>query len=762
MAKSYHTLPAVIPDADLRHQPQVINGYVSAPIPTVTVPSRHNPSPTSPPGLSRPLTLGTLYQAFRRCWKIALPVGLILGVSAGVAAWILRPDKATSTATLRVASASATRLLQDGNGPNEADQAYMRTQLALIRNRAVLRDAVQTDAIRQLPAVKRLPDPLSWLDRDLNVQQVEGTELVKLTLTTRGDSSDLAAVLNAVIASYLSTLDKSERAAQYSHLAELKKLFDTYSEKASKLLESMADSANKVNGQDAKVLTLQQQRLVDEYSGEKEDLSSTLSRVREMELQLLGYREQLRNAQASENAAADVLIERDVDLDPLVIAQQKKVNELKEALTVTGERVVDPNHPTIQKARQDLEAADRTLKSIRTDRRVELSQRYKNANKAQAEQAIRECEAKIQLLKTHVTEIEKRVEKAKSEMNNLGINAAELEKNRSELERTNTFLKTIFDQKVRLEAELSSPNRQRVTIVSDAEEAAVLNRNGRAQEAAGAGLVGLLLGLVGISFWEARKGRIYQLSDVTTGLRLPVVGTLPSLEVTTLKESLRLSGGPCDFHSDQGLAESIDAVRTRILNTRFGTTCPVIMVTSAMSGEGKTTVVTQLALSLARAGYRTLLVDCDLRCPKLHRMFDVPLAPGFCEHLDGTADSEAVIHRLETIGLDVLTAGTFDAKAAAGIARKQVNELLVGLRTRYDFILLDSSPLLLVPDGFMVGRYVDGVVFSVRPGVSQVADVYAGYENMCENRMPFVGVVVNGVSRKGMYMSGYESKSLVE
>ena len=105
-----------------------------------------------------------------------------------------------------------------------------------------------------------------------------------------------------------------------------------------------------------------------------------------------------------------------------------------------------------------------------------------------------------------------------------------------------------------------------------------------------------------------------------------------------------------------------------------------------------------------------------------------------------------------------MTAGEFGEQAAAGLARLRVHELLEQMREHYDYILLDSSPLLLVPDGFMVGRYVDGVLFSVRPGVSRSADVYAGYEQSCENRLPFVGVVVNGVGRQGSaYLTKYGS-----
>jgi Mrp family chromosome partitioning ATPase len=142
-------------------------------------------------------------------------------------------------------------------------------------------------------------------------------------------------------------------------------------------------------------------------------------------------------------------------------------------------------------------------------------------------------------------------------------------------------------------------------------------------------------------------------------------------------------------------------------------------------------------------------------------MFDLPLSPGLCDLLAGQTGTLATIHQIKESRLHIFTAGKLNSDAASGLARHELDEVLTELRSQYDYILLDTSPLLVVPDANMIGRHVDGVVFSVRSGVSLAADVFAGFEQSCENRLPFVGVVVNGVGQNRKYLSAYSNPNQV-
>jgi polysaccharide biosynthesis transport protein len=125
--------------------------------------------------------------------------------------------------------------------------------------------------------------------------------------------------------------------------------------------------------------------------------------------------------------------------------------------------------------------------------------------------------------------------------------------------------------------------------------------------------------------------------------------------------------------------------------------------------------------------------------------------------LTGTGRVEDAVRATPIPHLHLLPAGEFNSQVASALAKPSFAQLLSAFRGAYDVILLDSSPLLLVPDGFMIAQHVDGLILSVRPGVSQTTEVHAAYERLRDHRVPITGVVVNGVPVAKAYLKGYGS-----
>src|SRR5262249_30681821 len=142
------------------------------------------------------------------------------------------------------------------------------------------------------------------------------------------------------------------------------------------------------------------------------------------------------------------------------------------------------------------------------------------------------------------------------------------------------------------------------------------------------------------------------------------------------------------------LAESVDSIRTMLLRQSRSESPQVIMVTSAGDREGKTTVGSHLAASLARSGRRTLLVDGDLRSPTVHAMFSAALEPGLCEMLRGEVDLEGAIQPTPVDGLMLIAAGACDYQAIAALAKHPLNETLSKAREQFEFIVIDAAPVL--------------------------------------------------------------------
>jgi capsular exopolysaccharide synthesis family protein len=178
------------------------------------------------------------------------------------------------------------------------------------------------------------------------------------------------------------------------------------------------------------------------------------------------------------------------------------------------------------------------------------------------------------------------------------------------------------------------------------------------------------------------------------------------------------------------------------------------MVTSAGDREGKTTVASHLAASLARSGRKTLLIDGDLRSPTVHSMFSAALDPGLCEMLRGEVELEAAIQPAQVDGLMLVAAGQCDYQAIAALSKEPLKHVLEKAREQFEFVVFDAAPVLAYADTLLMGTHVDAAVLSVRRDVSQLNKVYEARERMESVGIRVLGAVVNGItpaSRRGAY-----------
>src|SRR5262249_26886645 len=160
----------------------------------------------------------------------------------------------------------------------------------------------------------------------------------------------------------------------------------------------------------------------------------------------------------------------------------------------------------------------------------------------------------------------------------------------------------------------------------------------------------------------------------------------------------------------------------------------------------KTSLASQLAASLARAWRKTLLVDGDLRHPAAHKLFDLTLEPGLSEVLRGEANLPDAIKPTLMSRLWMMPAGHWDAHAVQALAQGGVRRMFDELRGQYDFIVVDSSPVLPVADALLLGQHVDAVLFSVLRDVSRLPSLQAASQKLQHLGVRTLGAVVIGTS----------------
>src|SRR5581483_11582643 len=235
--------------------------------------------------------------------------------------------------------------------------------------------------------------------------------------------------------------------------------------------------------------------------------------------------------------------------------------------------------------------------------------------------------------------------------------------------------------------------------------------------------------------------------QVSAGLGIHVVGTLPDLPTRARKAIAQKAPTPDPEWQNQ-LNEAVDGLRTMLLHSARSDDLHVVMVTSAVGGEGKTSLASQLASSLARAWRKTLLIDADMRRPAAHKLFSLPLEPGLSEVLRGEVNVTDAIQPTPVSRLWFLSAGNGDSHALQALAQDSVRGLFDQLKKQYDFIIIDSCPVLPVADALLLGQHVDGVLFSILRDVSRAPTVYAAQQRMSSLGIRTLGAVVLGAKNE--------------
>ncbi len=296
----------------------------------------------------------------------------------------------------------------------------------------------------------------------------------------------------------------------------------------------------------------------------------------------------------------------------------------------------------------------------------------------------------------------------------------------------------------------SLPISPRVTRHTEAfvPEARDYSRSIKYALAAGVGIFGLLL--AGVCLLEARGRRVYASEDVMQGLGIRVLGTLPRVPASDRRIAAVGSGNTEGIPSlarmtgPFGMIEAVDAIRTVLLHAPNVDGARVVMITSAIAGEGKTTLASHLAVSLSRAWRKTLLIDGDLRNPAQHTQFDQPLGPGLGETLREEVELEGAVQPTHVSRLWLMPAGNVDGHALEALAQDGVSNLFDRLKEQYDFIVMDTSPVLPVPDALLVGKHADVVLLSVMRDMSRIPAVYGAQQRLESVGIRILGAVVIG------------------
>ncbi|MDQ7792022.1 MAG: CpsD/CapB family tyrosine-protein kinase [Clostridia bacterium] len=196
--------------------------------------------------------------------------------------------------------------------------------------------------------------------------------------------------------------------------------------------------------------------------------------------------------------------------------------------------------------------------------------------------------------------------------------------------------------------------------------------------------------------------------------------------------------------------KSAAAEAYRTLRTNLGFAAPdhparLIMATSAGPGDGKTSTMSNLAVVLAQTGQNVCLVDCDLREPRIHKVFEIDNTRGLTNVLLQNAVLDEVIIPAETAGLFLFPSGPIPPNPAELIGSEKLKDLWPQLLERYDYVLVDAPPVLAVTDASLLAGQMDGVILIVKSGTSRVDMIQDAKAQLVKANSRILGVVLNQV-----------------
>jgi succinoglycan biosynthesis transport protein ExoP len=271
--------------------------------------------------------------------------------------------------------------------------------------------------------------------------------------------------------------------------------------------------------------------------------------------------------------------------------------------------------------------------------------------------------------------------------------------------------------------------------------------------------VGLLLGLLfGLGLaWvrEQLDSSIKTPDDLEQDLGIPFLGLLPEIEDeeeakrgSKRKREPRSSPPELIVHDRplSGIAEAARSVRTNLLFMNPDRPYKKLLVSSAAPSEGKTTVACCIAIASAQGGQRVCIIDCDLRRPRLHRVFGRVGDAGVTSVLVGEATLDEVIKPTVVHNLWSIPAGPLPPNPADLLQSERFARLLNDLADRFDRIVIDSPPLVAVTDSAIISRLADGTVFVVRAFKTSKHLSAQGLRSLRDVDAPVVGAVLNAVN----------------
>ena len=683
-----------------------------------------------------------ILHAWRRRWLLCVPIGIAVAAIVTVIAWIAQGPSYEAEAYLRL-SATGTELVFDQDAAKGKFEVFQGTQRELAKTRFVMIAALRDPEIAKLSIIQKEKQPIEWLMDRIRIVTPKDTEIMRVSLRTESPEASVDLV-NGMVRAYEKEVITFEHALRQQRLDEVSRIFTEKEGDLRRKRGKLKELAQQLGSGDTAMLSTKLRLLVQELGGLRSQLVHVQGELWRAQGELAAAKslEESLSMVDEDNPRPVSPGELEVALASDLIYRQLLTDKMNaHRMQLEAEAAFKDSVPDL--ASKIREAADFQLQARSKTIEEQLHTMQPLRNSA----TVAELQSQVQLLQVLERQFKSEVERLNDEIETVGNQSIDVEMMRDDMEQLESVLASIAQEREQLRVELRSRPRVEVRRWASADDTVLVNRMTRPVLAGLAGMVAFLVPVSLILLQDLRTKTVNCSNDVSR--ELEVIGTVPLIPSNAIRrQSEKGDGGKVLAYWQSLLGDSVDRIATSLLVDAHDDGPSLMLVTSAIAGEGKTTLSTQLAMSLARAGRTVTLVDIDLRRPMVHKALGLDSSPGICEVLRGEAELTATVQSTAFENLSAISAGHCDSAALRKLSHEGTASFFKELRGLSEFVIIDGCPVLPLADTGFICPHVDTVLFAVRRDLSRMDQVRSAQEfiSKCGNQVRGA-VVTEGSAR---------------
>jgi len=669
--------------------------------------------------------------AWRGRWIILTTA--VLGLTAGFVYLRQATPLYTSEARIYVEQSGPKIISSMEEGVMTQSKNYLYTQAELITSTPVLSTALKLPDVKGLRTFAEVSNATGFLKKAVSATVGSKDDIINVSLETPYPAES-AAIVNAVVESYVTFHAQTKRTTASEVLKILQKEKEKRGAELSERLKAMMDF--KTRNEALAFETGAGNVILAELQG----LSDALNQSRLATVKARSLYECARDMTGEPEKLSQFLRGQQ---SGVVITGGGKRGELETQLDALKRRYADrrrtlgPDHPGLEAVRTEMAEVQQRL-----DR---LDAETVQAQLAAAESQYLAAQKEQEQIEAYYDDLRKGVLALNEQIATYTILQSEYEQTRK--------LCDILDDRIKELNVTEDVGALNITILETAHPS---NRPSSPQRARVMGMA-LMLGLMaggGLSLARSWLDQRFRSADEMTAiLGLPLLGIVPTMRK---RESMGVHALKTHFDSSSAPAEACRTIRTAVFFGVPKDKARTLLITSPVAGDGKTTLACNLAIAMAQAGQRVLIIDADFRKPMQHRVFNIPREPGVSSVIAGQEDLDRCISGSIVKGLDVMPCGPDVPNPSELLNSERFAEIIEELADRYDRVVIDAPPVIPVTDACILGAIADVTLLVLRADKSTRKASLQARERLAGLGARVLGVVVNDVSqRHGRYSYYY-------